>query len=148
MRDAKKLTTVAKKIRLLILDIDGVMTDGKLYFSATGDCMKTFHAQDGLGLKMMMASGIQIAIISGRNSEIVKKRAEDLGITTVYQGQIKKRDALEQCQRELAIPFAQIAYMGDDIIDIPAMREVALKLAPANAVTEVKKIAHYVTKRS
>ena len=148
MLDAKKLLTLAKKIRLLILDVDGVMTDGKLYFSAAGDSMKAFNAQDGLGLKMLMQSGIQIAIISGRKSDIVVQRAADLGITAVYQGYAKKLIALQECRKTLNVSLSHTAYMGDDIIDIPALREVGLKFAPPNAMVEVKKLVHYVTKRS
>lgn len=144
----KKLLALAKKIRLLILDIDGVMTDGKLYFSAEGDCMKAFNSQDGLGLKMLMANDIQVAIISGRNSEIVTARADELGISAVYQGHTQKSIAFEHCRKKLDIPSNQIAYMGDDVNDIPVLRAVALKLAPPNARPEVKKIAHYVTKAS
>lgn len=148
MLDTKKLNALAKKIKLLVLDIDGVMTDGKLYFSAAGDCMKAFNTQDGLGLKMLMQSGIQVAIISGRTSEIVTQRAADLGITAVYQGHAKKLIALQDCSKQLNISLQHTAYMGDDIIDIPALREVALKIAPPNGMPEVKKIVHYVTKRS
>jgi 3-deoxy-D-manno-octulosonate 8-phosphate phosphatase (KDO 8-P phosphatase) len=148
MLDTKKLTALAKRIKLLVLDIDGVMTDGKLYFSASGDCMKAFNTQDGLGLKMLMQSGIQVAIISGRVSEIVTQRAADLGITAVYQGHTKKLIALQDCSKKLNISLLHTAYMGDDIIDIPALREVALKISPLNSIPEVKKIVHYVTKRS
>ena len=148
MIETKKLTALAKKIRVLLLDIDGVMTDGKLYFSAQGDTLKTFNTQDGLGLKMLMASGIKVGIISGRTSDIVVRRAEDLGISLLYQGQIKKLTAFEDCQKQLNIPATQIAYMGDDINDLPVLNRVGLRVAPSNARPEVKKIVHYVTKQS
>jgi 3-deoxy-D-manno-octulosonate 8-phosphate phosphatase (KDO 8-P phosphatase) len=148
MLTQKKLSSLAKKIKLLILDVDGVLTDGKLYFSATGDTLKTFNAQDGLGIKMLLRSGTQVAIITGRDSEIVTQRARELGINTVYQGQIQKLTALHHCCQELMVPLKHVAYMGDDINDIPVLREVGLRLAPANAMPEVKKIAHYSSQRN
>jgi 3-deoxy-D-manno-octulosonate 8-phosphate phosphatase (KDO 8-P phosphatase) len=135
-------------IQLIIFDIDGVMTDGKLYFSASGDTLKGFNAKDGLGLKMLMQSGIEVAIITGRTSAIVAQRAKELGIEQVYQGQKNKVIAYDDCQQHFKLAAEHIAYMGDDINDIPVMRKVGLSIAPANAQYEVQEIADYTCKVS
>ncbi len=134
-------------IKLLILDVDGVLTDGKLYYTGEGEAMKTFYTQDGLGLRMLQNMGIQVAIITGRTSTIVQKRAEELGIARVYQGQISKIAAFKDCLAHFDVPLDAVAYMGDDINDLPLMKKVGLAAAPPNAVPEVLDIAHIITKR-
>jgi 3-deoxy-D-manno-octulosonate 8-phosphate phosphatase (KDO 8-P phosphatase) len=134
-------------IQLLILDVDGVLTDGMLYYTSEGEAMKTFYTQDGLGLRMLQAMGIHVAIITGRTSGIVQKRAEELGIARVYQGQVNKVAAFKDCIAHFNVPLAAVAYMGDDVNDLPLMKKVGLAAAPPNAVPEVLEIADIVTTR-
>lgn len=111
----------AKAVRLMAFDIDGVMTDGRLYFSPAGDEMKAFFSRDGLGLKMLAKSGVRLAIITGRNSPIVTRRAENLGITLVYQGIEDKRAAMADLLARERLDFAEAGYMGDDVVDLGVM---------------------------
>lgn len=134
---------VASTIKLVIFDIDGVLTDGKLYFSASGDSMKAFNAKDGLGMKMLMQQGVEVAWITGRKSDIVSQRAKDLGIEHLYQGLRNKLEAYEHCKQTLNIADEHIAFVGDDIIDLPVMRCVGLPIAPANAFDYVQQHALY-----
>lgn len=148
MSNQEKVQQKAKKIKLMVFDIDGVMTDGKLFFSAEGDSLKAFNATDGLGIKMLLQFDINVAIITGRKSDIVTQRAKELGIEIVFQGQKFKKQALEQCQQQLNLQTNEIGYMGDDINDIPVMQVVELAVAPANAFDDVKHHADYICQRS
>lgn len=123
----------AADIRLLILDVDGVMTDGSIIMDHAGRELKAFNVRDGHGIKMLQRSGVQIGIITGRSSEVVAARAADLGIVHVIQGALDKSKALEQMQQTTGIPSDQYAYMGDDVIDLPPMRRCALSFAPSDA---------------
>lgn len=136
----------ASKIKLIIFDVDGVLTDGKLIFSANGELFKSFHAQDGLGISLLHKARIKTAIITGRTSDIVKFRSEELKITDVYQGAKNKVNAFEELKKKYALEFDEIAYVGDDLIDLPIMIKVGLACAVHNAVAEVKNIAHYASK--
>lgn len=111
----------ARNVRLMAFDIDGVMTDGHLYFSPAGDEMKAFFSRDGLGLKMLARSGVKLAIITGRDSPIVTKRAENIGITLVMQGIEDKRAAMAKLLEQEGIDFAHAGYMGDDVVDLAVM---------------------------
>jgi 3-deoxy-D-manno-octulosonate 8-phosphate phosphatase (KDO 8-P phosphatase) len=133
-----------KNIKLLALDVDGVLTDGKLYFSHDGEFGKTFHSLDGHGLKMLMQQGIKTAIITGRTSQIVIKRATELGIMHLMQGREDKLVALKELSDELTLPLSDIAYMGDDLPDLGAVIHCGLGLAPANACAAVRDHADYV----
>ena len=128
----------AKKIRLLILDVDGVLSDGKLYFSNSGEEIKAFNSLDGHGIKMLQASGVSVAIITGRTSHIVAKRANDLGIQHLIQGREDKLNALNELLTNQKIHDNEIAHMGDDYPDLPIIRRVGLGLAPANAHPIIK----------
>ena len=128
----------AKNIRLLILDVDGVLSDGKLYFSNSGEEIKAFNSLDGHGIKMLQASGVHVAIITGRTSHIVAKRASDLGIQHLIQGREDKLNALSELLTDLNIAHEAIAHMGDDYPDLPIIRRVGLGLAPANAHPIIK----------
>jgi 3-deoxy-D-manno-octulosonate 8-phosphate phosphatase (KDO 8-P phosphatase) len=128
----------AKNIRLLILDVDGVLSDGKLYFSNSGEETKAFHSLDGHGIKMLQASGVHVAIITGRTSHIVAKRAGDLGIRHLIQGREDKLNALNELLADQNIELNTIAHMGDDYPDLPIIRRVGLGLAPANAHPIIK----------
>ena len=138
----------AGKIKLVIFDIDGVLTDGKLYFSAEGDALKAFNAKDGLGIKMLLQQGIEVAFITGRQSPIVSQRAKELGVQHLYQGQLNKLEAYASCKKTLSLTDEQIAYMGDDIIDLPVMKCVGLPIAPANAFDYVQKQALYTCQQN
>ena len=133
----------AKKITLLILDVDGVLSDGKLYFSNSGEEIKAFNSLDGHGIKMLQKHGVEVAIITGRTSHIVEKRARDLGITHLLQGREDKRTALNELIADTSHDKVHIAHMGDDYPDIAVMMQIGLALAPANAHWAVKKHAHW-----
>ncbi len=135
-------------IKLLILDVDGVMTDGTIGFTPDGKEYKFFNTQDGLGIKRLQQHGIAVAIISGRSSDIVSYRAQELGIKHVFQGQQNKLAALQALQDQLNIEPRQIAHMGDDLPDLEIMKKVGLGIAVANAVDDVKAIADWHTTRS
>jgi 3-deoxy-D-manno-octulosonate 8-phosphate phosphatase (KDO 8-P phosphatase) len=128
-----KLVERAKKIRLLVLDVDGVLTDGKLYFTNTGDEIKAFSSLDGHGIKMLQKSGVTVAIITGRTSHILERRAEALGIEHLIQGREDKLEALEELRQTLPYDYEAIAHMGDDYPDLPLIRRVGLGLTVANA---------------
>jgi 3-deoxy-D-manno-octulosonate 8-phosphate phosphatase (KDO 8-P phosphatase) len=133
-------------IRLLLMDVDGVLTDGRIIIDSNGVESKFFNVKDGHGIKMVQRSGIEVGIISGRESLVVKKRAEELGIARVYQ---KARDKLvpyREILAETGLHDRQVAYMGDDIIDIPVLRRVGFAAAPADAVAEVLPHVHYVAR--
>ncbi len=137
----------AKAIRLIAFDVDGIMTDGGLYLSDTGDEFKRFNSLDGHGLKMLKASGVELAIITGRTSRCVELRARTLGITHLHQGVEDKLATMQALLEELNIPAAAAAYMGDDVVDLPVMRRVALAVTVPEAPQIVRDHAHYVSKR-
>ncbi len=135
----------ARNVRLLVLDVDGVLTDGKLYFLADGSEAKAFSTLDGQGIKMLMNSGVNVAIITGRTSTIVERRAANLGIMHLIQGREDKRTALDELLSSLQLSYGQVAYLGDDLPDLAAIRCVALGVAVANANTFVRQHALAVT---
>lgn len=139
------LTNALKKIKLLILDVDGVLTDGTLYFSEAGEVLKSFCVKDGLGLKMLQAQGIDVAIITGRNSPMVSRRADDIGVKYLYQGQLQKMIAFQDCQKKAGVKNDEIAYVGDDIIDRQVLKTAGIAIAPADAVDDIKNICHWIT---
>ena len=135
----------ARNVRLLVLDVDGVLTDGKLYFLADGSEAKAFSTLDGQGIKMLMNSGVNVAIITGRTSTIVERRAANLGIMHLIQGREDKRTALDELLSSLQLSYDQVAYLGDDLPDLAAIRCVVLGVAVANANTFVRQHALAVT---
>ncbi|MEP6940510.1 MAG: 3-deoxy-manno-octulosonate-8-phosphatase KdsC [Rudaea sp.] len=136
----------AARIRLALFDVDGVLTDGKLWYSADGKELKSFHSQDGLGMKRLMANGVEIGVITARMSHIVTERTAELGIVHVYQGQESKRECYEHLISALKLLPDQVSYMGDDVVDLPVMQRVGLAIAPANAHPWVSARAHWQTK--
>jgi 3-deoxy-D-manno-octulosonate 8-phosphate phosphatase (KDO 8-P phosphatase) len=134
----------AARIRLMIFDVDGVFTDGSLYFTAEGDAMKSFNSLDGHGVKMLQKVGVQTAIITGRKSGIVAARAKELGITHLYQGVEDKTVALAELQSATGIGADGCGYMGDDWPDLAVMRRCAFAAAPANAHPDVIQRVHWV----
>jgi len=139
------ITARAKKIQLLVCDVDGVMTDGRLFFGDNGLEYKAFHSRDGLGIMMLQRSGIPLAIITARTSDVVSHRMKNLNIDLVFQGQKNKAQAFSKICRQLQLDTAQVAYMGDDLVDMPAMRLAGLAIAVADAHKHVKQQAHWTT---
>lgn len=142
----EQLLQRARATRLAIFDVDGVLTDGRLYFLADGSEFKTFNTLDGHGIKMLIASGVQTAIISGRSTPVVERRAANLGIQHLYQGREDKLAVLDQLLAELGLDYSQVAYLGDDLPDLPVMRRVGLGMAVASADAFVRQHAHGVTR--
>ena len=137
-----------QNIKLLVLDVDGVMTDGGLTIGDDGQEYKTFHAHDGLGMKLLKASGVELAIITGRTSNVVKKRAESTGVAHFYQGAEDKLEAFNELMKTSDLQASQCAFMGDDVVDLPPMLKCGLAIAVPAAPALVLKHAHYVTKKS
>ncbi|GLQ88895.1 KdsC family phosphatase [Dyella flagellata] len=136
----------AAKIRLAAFDVDGTLTDGRLWYSESGHETKVFHVHDGLGLKRLQVHGIQVAIVSARISHPVALRAEELNIAHVYQGQSDKRECLRQMLEALELTPEQAAFVGDDLPDLPAMNLAGLAIAVANAHPWVAQRAHWQTR--
>ncbi len=141
----KGIWQLAANIKLLVLDVDGVLTDGSLRFDAEGKEQKTFHARDGYGMRALMRSGVEIAIISGRNSRPVEARMQELDIRYVYLGQSNKIATLEALIQELGITLAEVAYVGDDVPDLECMNVVGLSVAVRDAHTSVRNAASWST---
>jgi 3-deoxy-D-manno-octulosonate 8-phosphate phosphatase (KDO 8-P phosphatase) len=135
----------AAKIKLLIFDVDGVLTDGGLYFDHEGHEYKVFHSRDGHGMKMLQETGVAVAIITGRSSPVVEHRMAGLGIKYVFQGQQDKRVAFARLLEVLSLQAEEAAYVGDDVVDLPVMRQVGLAVAVQDAHNLVKEHAHWQT---
>lgn len=140
------LRKAARGVKLVILDVDGVLTDGGIIMDNTGNEFKRFHVRDGHGIKLLMAAGIQVALITGRYSKVVEFRAKDLGITEVYQRCHIKSVAFEDLIGKLGIKESETAYVGDDIVDIPILRRVGFPVVVADGAVEAKAVSAYVTK--
>jgi 3-deoxy-D-manno-octulosonate 8-phosphate phosphatase (KDO 8-P phosphatase) len=135
----------AALIKLVIFDVDGVLTDGRLYFDDHGTEFKAFHARDGLGINMLKKTGLPIAIITGRTSQVVLHRMKNLGIKHIYQGQLEKIHAFNELLSEFSLPAEHVSYVGDDLIDLPVMQACGLAIATADAHPLVHKHAHWST---
>ncbi|GAK83362.1 3-deoxy-D-manno-octulosonate 8-phosphate phosphatase [Vibrio ponticus] len=140
-----EIIAIAKQIKLLICDVDGVFSDGLIYMGNNGEELKTFHTRDGYGVKSLMNAGIEIAIITGRRSQIVETRMKALGISLIYQGQDDKVKAYQDICRQLNIAPEHTGYIGDDLIDWPVMEKVALKVCVADGHPLLAQRANYVT---
>ena len=138
----------AKKIKCLICDVDGVLTDGSLYMDMQGNELKAFQVQDGMGLVLLMAADIAVAVITTSKHTIIDHRMKQLGIQHYYTGQVDKQRAFNTLKEKLQLTNEEFAYVGDDLPDMPIMRQVGLSVAVANAVKEVKEFADYETKKS
>ena len=135
----------AAQIRLVVFDVDGVLTDGSLYYDAEGRELKAFNSRDGHGIKMLQESGVEIAIITGRTSKTVEHRMHNLGIRHVYQGRQDKLPAYEELRDKLQLQDEQVAYVGDDVVDLPVMCRTGFAVAVQDAHDLVKKHAHWLT---
>lgn len=134
----------ARRVRLVVFDVDGVLTDGRLYFSPDGPEMKVFHARDGLGIKQLHRHGIEVAVISGRVSPVVTRRMDALGVSRVHQGHDDKLPVLRALLDELRLEPAACAYVGDDIVDVPPMSMVGFACAVADAHPAALAAAHWI----
>ncbi|MDD3293061.1 MAG: HAD-IIIA family hydrolase [Geobacteraceae bacterium] len=132
-------------IRLFLLDVDGVLTDGRIVYDANGVESKFFNVKDGFGIKMLQRAGISVGIISGRRSRVVDNRAAELGITYLYQNALDKIGPYQEILEKTGLGDQQVAYMGDDIVDLPLIQRVGFTAAPADAVSEVRSSVHFVT---
>ena len=138
----------AKSVKLLIVDIDGVFTDGGLHFDNRGEEYKTFNSLDGHGIRMLLEGGIEVAVITGRQSQIVNHRMGDLGVEHIYQGNRDKRPAFEKLLQDTGLEAGEVAYIGDDLPDLPIMQRVGLAVAVQNAHAFVKQHCDLVTSAS
>jgi 3-deoxy-D-manno-octulosonate 8-phosphate phosphatase (KDO 8-P phosphatase) len=134
----------ARRVRLVIFDVDGVLTDGRLWYGSGGEELKAFHAFDGHGVHLLRMAGLDTAIISGRKSPAVDERARELGIEHVMQGVNDKRKVFERMLRRLKLKRAAVAYMGDDVVDLPVLVRCGFACAPHEAPEEVRRRAHYI----
>jgi 3-deoxy-D-manno-octulosonate 8-phosphate phosphatase (KDO 8-P phosphatase) len=139
-----KVKTKLHHVRLLILDVDGVMTDGRIIMDDEGREIKHFNVRDGHGLKILMHSGIDVVLLTGRRSRVVEHRAKDLGIREVHQAIWNKAEAFEQIRSAHGLEAHNAAFMGDDIVDIPLLRKVGFSACPADACLEVRNIVDYI----
>jgi 3-deoxy-D-manno-octulosonate 8-phosphate phosphatase (KDO 8-P phosphatase) len=135
-----------RAIRLLVLDVDGVLTDGRLYFGPRGEALKVFHVRDGQGMVLLRRAGIEVAVISGRRSRMVSARCRELGVRYVYQGVTDKLAVLQRLLKRLQLELSECACVGDDLPDLPLMRSVARAFAVADAVGAVRRRADVVTR--
>lgn len=134
-------------VRLLLLDVDGVLSDGRIVYDAHGTEIKTFDVKDGHGIKMLQKAGIAVGIISGRTSRVVNVRAKELGIDILYQGISDKSLPYNEITEQLGLRDEEIAYIGDDVVDLPILRRVGFAVATADAVDDIRPYVHYVTNR-
>lgn len=138
----------ASKIKLLVFDVDGVMTDGSITYDENGIEYKTFNAKDGYGLSRMIKTGYMTAIITGRRNGTVDKRSDDLHFTEVYQGVKNKLPILEAIMQKYGLDFSQVSYMGDDEPDIPILEKVSIAACPLDAVDRVKNICNFISSKN
>lgn len=140
-----EIEAIAAQIQMLLLDVDGVLTDGRLYFSNAGEETKAFHTLDGHGIKMLMSVGVQVGIITGRKSDLVARRCADLGITLLLQGREDKFDALQEIIAERPVKLEHIAFAGDDLPDLPVIRGVGLGFTVPGGHAAVQAAAAAIT---
>lgn len=143
--DEKSVQSRATAVQLLLLDVDGVLTDGRLYFTNSGEEFKSFHTLDGHGIKMLMSLGVEVGIITGRQSEIVRKRCADLGIKLLYQGREDKLNVLKEIIANRQLAMSAIAYAGDDLPDLPVLRAVGLSFSVPAGHSKVIAEVHAIT---
>lgn len=137
----------AQKIKLLVFDVDGVLTNNQIIFGQDGEAMKVFHSQDGLGMAAACRIGLKTAIITGRESEMVRRRCSELNVSDIRQGSMDKTVHLRELAEKYQLAYDEIGYVGDDLNDLAVLKQVGLACAVANAVPEVKAVAHYTAAR-
>lgn len=146
MKISKKLTNKIKKIKLIICDDDGVLTDGSIILNDAGIETKRYDVKDGTGIKLAMFSGLQVCVLSGRDSKVLRHRAKELGIEKVYQGNIKKKEEFIKILRDYHLKPDEVAFIGDDVIDLPVIEEVGFSVAVRDANSGIKKRVDFITK--
>lgn len=137
--------SLLQQINAFVFDVDGVMTDGRLLITEEGHLLRTFHIRDGYALRRIVESGYAVAVVSGGQSEGVIKRLRQLGVSDIYMNAQEKEPTILDWMKQRGVESRQLAYMGDDLLDIPAMKHAAIKACPADAVQEVKSIANYIS---
>jgi 3-deoxy-D-manno-octulosonate 8-phosphate phosphatase (KDO 8-P phosphatase) len=142
----RRRNDAAGRVRLLVLDVDGVLTDGRLYYGPRGEALKAFHVRDGLGLKLVAAAGITLAVITGRRSGMTAKRCRELGVRHLIQGVEDKLAAFQLLRGRLGVPASACACVGDDVPDVPVMLAVGLSFAVADAHPQARRAAHVITR--
>jgi 3-deoxy-D-manno-octulosonate 8-phosphate phosphatase (KDO 8-P phosphatase) len=148
MPNKSALARRLKPIKLLLLDVDGVMTDGGIYYAESGEELKKFNSQDGYGIVQLQRRGVKIGILTGRFSRTVEKRAHELGISEVYQNMENKAEAYSAIKARLEMSDREVAYIGDDEPDLPVLKLAGFSAAPANAIPAVRKAVDYVCTRA
>ena len=143
-----ELKNKASKIKMVVFDVDGVMTDGSITYDENGVEYKTFNVKDGQGIVRITKEGIITAIITARNNATVKHRFENLGMSRLFMGQKDKMVAMKQLLEEYKLDLSQVAYMGDDLPDMPVLKEVGLASCPNDAIDEVKELCHFVSSKN
>ncbi|MDW3096221.1 MAG: HAD hydrolase family protein [Gammaproteobacteria bacterium] len=146
--EIQALNKAAASIQMVVFDVDGVFTDGRIWINHLGEETKSFHVRDGHGVRMLIHYGVHVAVLSGRESKAVDVRMKELGITDVLQGQIDKRTAFTELTNKNDLPVEQVAFVGDDIIDVPAMQLAGLSFAVADAHQWVKSHADHITEKT
>ena len=136
-----------KHIKLLALDVDGVMTDGGMYYSENGDELKKFNTRDGMGIQLLRENGIKIAIITKENTQLVERRAKKLNVDDLFQGVENKLVVLEELRNKYNLDYSEIAYIGDDVNDIPILEKVGVSMCPHDAILDVKKICNHISEK-
>ena len=136
------------KIKLVLTDVDGVLTDGGRYFSLKGEVMKKFHTRDGMGVNILLRNGIKTCIVTKEKSPIVKKWAKEMKIHTIYSGVIQKESILSKICKKFSLEKNEIAYIGDDVNDLKLMKQVGLSATPSDGINQAKKLANYTCKSS
>jgi len=138
----------ARRIRLLVLDVDGVLTDGRMFYGPAGETLMAFHVQDGHGIKLAQRCGLTVAILSGRSSPMLQRRAEELGVVELQLGVEEKGAAFQALLDRLGLGPEQAACIGDDLLDLPLLRRAGLALSVSDGAAEARRAAHYVTRRA
>ena len=147
LRIVKSPRKVFKDLKLFATDVDGVLTDAGMYYGESGEELKKFNTRDGMGIKLLQAEGVMIAIITMEQTKIVARRAKKLGVTEVFQGAKDKVSVLARLSEKFNIPFEQMAYMGDDVNDVGALQTVGYAAAPADCVDQVRQMVHYICQK-
>ncbi len=137
-----------KQIKLLAMDVDGVLTDGSMYYSENGDELKKFNTRDGMGIQLLRENGIKIAIITKENTQLVERRSKKLNVDDLFQGADNKLLALEELKNKYDLDYSEIAYVGDDVNDMPVLKKVGLSICPNDAINDVKTICNYITEKN
>lgn len=148
LRIVKSPRKVFKELKLFATDVDGVLTDAGMYYGESGEELKKFNTRDGMGIKLLQAEGVMIAIITMEQTKIVARRAKKLGITEVFQGAKDKVSVLTHLAEKFNIPFEQMAYMGDDVNDVAALQTVGYAAAPADCDDKVRQVVHYICQKN